>query len=47
MIPTWDKPKCTEAVSEIYMILPSDATTKTNPSKVCKRKSSRVRDDKC
>lgn len=28
-------------------VLPSDATTKTNPSKVCKRKSVRVRSDGC
>lgn len=31
---TWDRPRCTDAVSEMYMILPSDATTKTKPSKV-------------
>ena len=39
MIPTWDKPKCTEAVSEIYMILPSDATTKQIHPKSVKEKA--------
>lgn len=34
---TWLKPKWTEAVSEIYIILPSGATTNMKPSKVCKR----------
>lgn len=37
MIYTWLKPKCTEAVSEMYIILPSGATTNMNPSKVCNK----------
>lgn len=32
---TWDSPKWTDAVSEMYMIFPSGATTKMNPSSVC------------
>lgn len=31
---TWLRPRCTEAVSEMYMILPSGATTKMKPSSV-------------
>lgn len=34
---TWLRPKCTDAVSEMYMILPSGATTKMKPSSVCSR----------
>lgn len=34
---TCDKPRCTEAVSDMYMILPSGATTKMKPSKVWRR----------
>lgn len=34
---TCDNPKCTDAVSDMYMILPSGATTNMNPSRVCKR----------
>ena len=30
-------PKCTEAVSEMYIIFPSEAKTKINPSKVCNK----------
>jgi len=33
--PTWDRPRCTDAVSEMYMILPSGATTNMKPSSVC------------
>jgi hypothetical protein len=33
--PTCDRPRCTDAVSEMYMILPSGATTKMKPSSVC------------
>ena len=36
---TWDNPRWTEAVSDIYMILPSGATTNINPSNVCKEKT--------
>lgn len=32
--PTCDRPKWTDAVSEMYIILPSGATTKMKPSKV-------------
>lgn len=31
---TWDRPRWTEAVSEMYMIFPSEATTNTKPSRV-------------
>lgn len=31
---TCDRPRWTEAVSEMYMILPSEATTNTKPSRV-------------
>lgn len=34
--PTWDKPRWTDAVSEMYMIFPSDATTNRKPSRVWK-----------
>ena len=34
---TWDNPRCTEAVSEMYIIFPSADSTKINPSNVCKR----------
>lgn len=34
---TCESPKCTEAVSDIYMIFPSGATTKMNPSRVWRR----------
>ena len=33
---TCDRPRWTEAVSEMYMILPSEATTNTKPSRVWK-----------
>lgn len=36
--PTWDKPRWTDAVSEVYIILPSEATTNTKPSRVCMNK---------
>lgn len=35
---TWLSPRWTEAVSEMYMIFPSGATTKMNPSRVWKTK---------
>lgn len=31
---TWDRPRWTDAVSEMYMIFPSEATTNTKPSRV-------------
>jgi len=31
---TWDRPRCTEAVSDMYIIFPSAATTNINPSSV-------------
>lgn len=34
---TWLRPRWTDAVSEIYIILPSGATTKMNPSRVCQQ----------
>lgn len=34
---TWDNPKCTDAVSDIYMIFPSGATTNMKPSNVCNK----------
>lgn len=43
---TCDRPRWTEAVSEMYMILPSGATTNTNPSKVLKNKNNII-NNKC
>lgn len=34
---TWDRPRWTDAVSEMYIILPSGAMTKTNPSRVYRK----------
>ena len=34
---TCDNPKCTDAVSEMYMIFPSAESTKMKPSRVCRR----------
>ena len=34
---TCERPRCTEAVSEMYMILPSEDNTKMKPSKVWRR----------
>jgi len=33
---TWERPRCTDAVSDMYIIFPSAATTNINPSSVCK-----------
>lgn len=38
--PTCDRPKCTDAVSDMYMIFPSGATTKMKPSNVWKKRYS-------
>lgn len=35
---TCDRPRCTDAVSEIYIIFPSGATTKIKPSNVWKER---------
>ena len=34
---TCDSPRCTDAVSEMYMIFPSAERTKMNPSRVWRR----------
>lgn len=34
---TCAKPRCTEAVSDMYIIFPSGATTKMNPSRECNK----------
>lgn len=38
---TWDRPRWTDAVSEMYRILPSEAKTNTNPSRVYRRDTSK------
>lgn len=44
---TWDSPKWTEAVSEMYIIFPSGATTKMKPSSVCKQTTNSSLNDSC